>query len=183
MMSFILSISKRSQTCVNTNCARNAWSPEVSSNCAFKSMKSEPTEPTKRWWFASQRLNQMMSIVFALISQAERGRLATFIADEGIEDSLFRDVKPVTWCHMFNMFKKFRNFACTCHTMEPQWFDAKEIFDLVTNWEPVFQQFIGCQQVWEYHRFSLALKPINPYKSWFRVSLFFRPSSNRRASI
>ncbi|CAJ1420380.1 unnamed protein product [Effrenium voratum] len=37
---------------------------------------------------------------------AERGRLATFIADEGIE----------------------------------------EIFDLVTNWEPVFQQFIGCQR-------------------------------------
>lgn len=59
-------------------------------------MKSEPTEPTKRWWFASRRLNQMMSLVFALISQAERGRLATFIADEGIEDSLFRDVKPVT---------------------------------------------------------------------------------------
>jgi len=37
---------------------------------------------------------------------AERGRLATFIADEGIE----------------------------------------EIFELVTNWEPVFQQFIGCQK-------------------------------------
>ncbi|CAK9060292.1 unnamed protein product [Durusdinium trenchii] len=37
---------------------------------------------------------------------AERGRLATFIADEGIE----------------------------------------EIFDLVTDWEPVFQQFIGCQR-------------------------------------
>ena len=58
---------------------------------------------------------------------------------------------------MFNMFKKFRNFAfCTGHTMEPELFDPKEIFDLVMNWEPVFQQFIGCQQVWKYHRFSLA---------------------------
>lgn len=121
MMSFILSISKRSQTCVNTNCARNAWSPEVSSNCAFKSMKSEPTEPTKRWWFASQRLNQMMSIVFALISQAERGRLATFIADEGIEDSLFRDVKPVTWCHMMSHVQHVQEVSELCFAPVTPW--------------------------------------------------------------
>ena len=88
--------------------------------------------------------------------QAERGRLATFIADEGIEDCVEFGTS-MSWSFCGKQQKSFGFWNDTMLFLLKFMANApispkkprEEIFDLVTNWEPVFQQFIGCQQVWE----------------------------------
>lgn len=106
--------------------------------------------------------------------KAERGRLATFIADEGIEERFkgFRlhfksfELQLPALCAIKSVSEHFANclflagcFCSLCFFSSVNLTEsflnnsnfaasvAQEIFELVTNWEPVFQQFIGCQKV------------------------------------